>query len=394
MNVIFVSYFDFNTPSGMHIFHLANALSRQGVRCAAYTPGNAQSVSRYGKPLFQAFDRTLSPRRLLAECDFSPAETLIHCWTPRETARRIAMELRELTGSSVVIHMEDNEKAIAEAHLAGVPERERDNEELWKPGSSLHGISHPVRHREFLASAAGYTCIIESLLEFKPENVPGHVFWPSCEPEVFDIPPESSPEEKARWGIAPDENVIFYPGNLHLNNAEEVIQLYAAVSRLRMAGMRLRIIRFGKYIPDAVALFDGTPALAGGIVDLTGKITQAEVPAVMRAADYLVQPGRDDAFNRYRFPSKLPLFMASGRPVVLPKSNLGTHLADGENCLLLPDCECCTEGITERILFLAQNPEKAKAIGAAGREFAKEHFSWKKSARGLREFYASILAAR
>lgn len=36
-----------------------------------------------------------------------------------------------------------------------------------------------------------------------------------------------------------------------------------------------------------------------------------------------------------RFPSKLPMFLASGRPVVLPDTNVGTELEDGYNCLKL-----------------------------------------------------------
>ena len=49
----------------------------------------------------------------------------------------------------------------------------------------------------------------------------------------------------------------------------------------------------------------------------------------------LVQPGRPDAFNDYRFPSKLPEFLASGRPVMLPRTNIGLHLEDGVEALLL-----------------------------------------------------------
>lgn len=394
MNVIFVSYDDFNTPSGMHIFHLANALSRQGVRCVTYTPGSAASAHRFGTPLFRVFDRLTTPRRLLVECGFTPKDTVIHAWTPREIVRHLTGELKTLSDFSVVIHMEDNEEAITGTHLETLQEAERNDERIWRAGMRFFAMSHPARHREFLAAADGYTCIIESLLDYKPEGVPGHVFWPSCEPEVFDIPAESSPEEKAKWGIRPEEKVVFYPGNLHPNNADEVIQLYAAVTRLREAGVPVRIIKFGQYDSSAMAVLREIPALAEGMVDLTDAITPAAVPTVMRAADYLVQPGRDDAFNRYRFPSKLPLFMASARPVILPRSNLGEHLVDGKNCLLLGNGDSCTGEIADKLRFLINAPQTARAIGAAGREFAKEHFSWKNSAKGLKAFYAKILAER
>ena len=62
---------------------------------------------------------------------------------------------------------------------------------------------------------------------------------------------------------------------------------------------------------------------------------RSEVPRYMRLADVLVQPGRSNGFNDYRLPSKLPEFLATGRPVVLPATNLGRFLEDGEECILL-----------------------------------------------------------
>ena len=60
-----------------------------------------------------------------------------------------------------------------------------------------------------------------------------------------------------------------------------------------------------------------------------------EIPGYLALADAYVQPGAPDDFNRYRLPSKLPEFLAMGRPVILPACNLGNELTDGENALLL-----------------------------------------------------------
>lgn len=392
MNSIFVNYHDFTSPSGMHIFHLANALVKLGVRCASYNGGKAETVFRYGTPLFHAADRRVAPHRFLADCNFDPKETIIHCWTPREASRLLTAELTALCDAPVVIHMEDHEEAITETNLSFVRPDKRDSESIWQNGGPLFGASHPVRSKEFLNAAAGYTCIIESLLEFKPEHVPGHVFWPSCEPEVFAIPPASSPEEKRRWGIAPEEKVLLYPGNVHPNNFKEVTHLYLAATNLRAAGIPLRLIKFGAYPKRVLEHLETLPNIYETVVDLTDTITPADIPQVMRAVDYLVQPGADTAFNRYRFPCKLPLFLASGRPVILPKTNLGNHLVNGTNCLLLQEGGSAVE-IAALLLALIRNPEKAEAIGTAGRAFAKEHFSWANSAKGLKAFYQAVLDA-
>ncbi|CAK7061474.1 MAG: hypothetical protein DELT_01459 [Desulfovibrio sp.] len=391
MNVIFVNYFDFRSPSGMHIFHLANALAKLGVRSAVYSAGDAATVTRYGTPKFKSYDTWFAPFRLAADCGFKENETVIHSWTPRERVRDMTEAILAGFPAPVVVHMEDNEEAITQAHLDALSADERESDDVWQSGQPLYGFSHPERYRAFLAGAAGYTCIIEELLDFKPENVPGLVFWPSCEAEVFTIPAASSVEEKEKWGIKPDEHVVFYPGNMHRNNVEEVTHLYIAVAMLRKSGIPIRILKFGSYVLDMQEVVFNPFGLTDVLVDLTDHITPAQIPEVMQAADFLVQPGEDNAFNRYRFPCKLPLFMASGRPVVLPPSNLGKHLTHGENCLILQSGTSNPEEIANYLRYLISKPETAKNIGAHGREFAKERFSWDVSAGKLKEFYAATL---
>lgn len=392
MNVIFVSYHDFLSPSGMHIFHLANALARLGVRCAAYSNGQADTVTRYGQPKFSSYDQKTSPRRLSADLNPAPGETVIHCWTPRESARLAAESMAAAFGAPIVVHMEDNEVAIAKSQLRRLMTKGRSvDEATWNRSGPLHRISHPERSAAFMAAAQGYTCIIEDLLDFKPSHVPGHVFWPSCEPEVFDLPPESSPVEKRRWGIDPENYVVFYPGNMHHNNYQEIVHLFAAVALLRKKGLPVVILRFGNNFSGIEEGVYAPLNLHEAVIDLTETITPAQIPEVMRAADFLVQPGEDNAFNRYRFPCKLPLFMASGRPVIMPRSNLGNHVTHSENCLLLQKEQSSPEEIATLLLLLINNPDLARNIGRKGRDFARERFSWDRAAQGLRDFYETVL---
>lgn len=393
MNVIFVNYHDFDSPSGLHIFHLANALAKQGVHCAVYNNGNADSVTRYGRPKFRSYDQKTSPRHMLTDTGFAQGETVIHCWTPRESARLKAESLAAAFAAPIIVHMEDNEEAITNTRLKRLTARGQVLREIaWKQGGPMHTISHPERSVAFMAAAQGYTCIIEDLLDFKPAGVPGHVFWPSCEPEVFDIPPVSTAEEKQRWGIDPENYVVFYPGNMHHNNYEEIVHLFSAVAVLRGKGLPVKIIRFGNNLPGIDEGVYIPLGLQEAVVDLTETITPARIPEVMRAADFLVQPGEDNAFNHYRFPCKLPLFMASGRPVIMPRSNLGKYLIHGENCLLLQNEQSSPEEIASLLLLLINDPELARSIGDKGRAFARERFSWANSARGLTEFYQHVLA--
>jgi len=390
MKVVIVNYWNFDTPSGMHIFHLANALAKRRVDVTVYCRDQSSTALSLGKPKFRCYGATDSRmEHVYRDLAARGNDYVLHAWTPRESTRVVTELLAQRLDAPYIVHMEDNEDAVYAASTTACTPDELAKDAAWSPGGKLFFLSHPVRYKEFLASAQGYTSIIESLQDFKPAHVSGHVFWPSCEPEVFALPSKSSPEAKIRWGIPPESPVIFYPGNVHHNNADEVKELYIAVRMLREQGIPARIIKFGRYSRDIPGQTLAAYGFGDSLIDLTTVITPSQVPEVLRAADYLVQPGRDTPFNHYRFPCKLPLFMASGRPVMLPDTNLGRHLEHEKNCLILQKGDA--KEICKQLLFLARNPDVAESIGQAGREFAKEHFSWDASAAGLIEFYRRVL---
>ena len=130
------------------------------------------------------------------------------------------------------------------------------------------------------------------------------------------------------------------------------------------------------------------PALRERYVMDFSNTAPTELPTFLRMADVLVQPGTPDAFDDYRFPSKLPLFLASARPVVLPRTNIGAYLTDGHNCRHL---EVNTpEAIAGHVADLLEHPGTAAHIGQNGRAFAREHFSWRNTAQKLLDFYTLV----
>lgn len=384
---VFINYWDFSSPSGMHIFHLSNALTDIGHECTVYCcTGQPDTVARYGKPRFRCTgEAEISIAALAAELRAGKGDYLVHSWTPREIPRRATLELAALLDAPHLVHMEDNEEAI----FTNNSENKGDDPSLWEAGGCLSGFSHPVRYREFLNSAQGFTCIAESLLDFKPDHVPGMFFWPACEKEVFSLPRLSTPEAKARWGIAPDAVTVFYPGNVHASNMRDVHELYVAVGMLHRAGTPMRLITYGNYSAEVAKAVFGELETEECLVDLTERVTPAMIPDIMQAADLLVQPGHYNTFNKYRFPCKIPLFLASARPTILPEFFLKGRLTHGKNCLLHKENK--PDELSSLMLYLVRYPARATAIGMAGRAFAAENFSWEKSAASLSAFYHDIL---
>jgi glycosyltransferase involved in cell wall biosynthesis len=77
---------------------------------------------------------------------------------------------------------------------------------------------------------------------------------------------------------------------------------------------------------DDQPLFDSDRPWWKKIERRLGRVSREEIPEVLAAADIFVQPGVPGPFNDLRLPSKLPEFFAIGRPVILPRTNIGTQL--------------------------------------------------------------------
>jgi glycosyltransferase involved in cell wall biosynthesis len=309
--------------------------------------------------------------------------TLVHAWTPREFVRRLTQRLAARDRSPYVVHLEDNEELVREQWLASMS---RPRRLALKGLGRLEGLVDPRRAPGFLTEAAGVTVVVERLLELKPPAVPGEVISPGFEADLFH-PQAADPALRVELGIEQDERVLVYPGNAHVLNAEELRALYAAVGLLNRDGPRTRLVRLGQ--DDVDFLGDEHGELERHVVRVPYRPRRA-LPRYLALADVLVQPGGPDDYNAYRFPAKLPEFLAMGKPVVLPATNVGLELRDGENCLLLHSGTPQETAAAVRRLF--DDAELRERLGRGARAFAVERLAWPETARRLLRFYERVLA--
>jgi len=387
MRVVFVYFGPFDVNSAIQAFHFGNELTELGWNVTLAGQDDPSRVEAIGEPRFECIGHGELDAKLDA-CRREPEETIVCGWTPRERVRQLTVPFAARLGAPYVIHLEDNEEYLVEeatghslAELGRLPTREQDR-------LVPIDLIHPTRHRDFLRGAAGVTMITEELNEFNVADRPHHIARPGIDTERFrpDLVPSASREQ---LGLAPEDFVLVYHGTIHYANQHEMLSLYLAVKLLQRRGRRVRLVRlghseFGGVDPGSFG------ALADGIVDL-GSVPWREVPNHLALADAYVQPGRADAFNRYRLPSKLPEFLAMGRPVILPHCNIGNDLTHGENALLLEQGNA--EEIVARIEELLDAPALAERLGRGAREFALEQLCWRANSEGLAEFFRGVMAA-
>jgi glycosyltransferase involved in cell wall biosynthesis len=101
-----------------------------------------------------------------------------------------------------------------------------------------------------------------------------------------------------------------------------------------------------------------------------------------------VQPGTDNAFNEFRLPGKLPEFFAMGRPVIVPRTNVGRFVRHADEAWVLDKVDAL--GIVDAVLTLRENQEQRERLAAGAAAFSREHFDWKKNAGALAAFYRQI----
>jgi len=386
MRVLFVYFGPFDVNSGIQAYHFGNELTDLGWEVTVAGQGDPARALVVGEPRFECISHDDLDRKL-GEMRRDPKETIVVGWTPRESVRRMTTEAVRRLGVPYVIHLEDNEELLIEsatgrslAELQRLPLRQQDS--IAPPG-----LIHPTHHREFLDGAAGITVITEALDEFNLAGRPHAVARPGIDLERFRPDLEAPP--RAEFGLGADDFVLVYHGTIHYANQHEMLSLYLAVKLLQRRGRRVRLVRLGHTEfggPDPRSF----RALGDGVIEL-GPIAWRDIPAYLALADAYVQPGPPDDFNRYRLPSKLPEFLAMGRPVILPHCNIGNDLKHGEDALLLEQGNAME--IVVRIEELLADRELAARLGAGARRFAEEQLSWRANAEGLARFLRECSAA-
>lgn len=380
--IVFINHEEFNSTSGIHIYQLGKHFAAAGIGVTAYVPGDPATIQAVGDPAFETASFSLAHAiNRIRGLKRSGIQVLLHAWTPRERVRKFASRLARYTEVPYFVHLEDNEPYLAQFYTR--PRAKLSLRSLYKDWQARQNLTDSKRMNGFLSKAAGITCITEKLLEHCPENVPQLEFWPGCEEAFFHMHPEPDADVRATLGISWDEFVIVYPGATYPANFEDMVSLYDAVAGLHRRGMKIRLVRLGGDHPTSTPRFSPSQ-LRPWLIHL-GERPARELPYFLAAADALVQPGKADAFNDYRFPGKLTLFLASGRPVILPRANIGKHLTDGQECLLLETG--ASAELATRLELLMANTSLRRRIGLRGREFARRHFWWPAIAERLLTFY-------
>ncbi|NER01930.1 MAG: tetratricopeptide repeat protein, partial [Okeania sp. SIO3C4] len=389
LNVLFVLYGNIDSNGGYHAQLHATRLLEQGVDCLFAVPDRSDNE----EVLRRSLHNLSNPVRILPYSEFSipgfrlpfangGSPDIIHAWTPREVVRKCVEKLLQQYSCPLVIHLEDNEEYLTAAkvgrpfaELAKLPEAELDR---IIPGDRYH----PIKGKAFLKRAQGLTMIIETLKGFNIGNVPELVLGPPVDESLF-YPRPINQDLRRSLGIPEGYVVLAYTGNVHSGNRDEVGELYRAVEILNQRGCPTVLLRTGLKGEEM-----GVESRGGSYEKYLGWVERVQVPEILAAADILVQPGVPGVFNDWRIPSKLLEYFAMGRPVVLPKSNLGLRVKHGLEGYVLARCDA--EGIAGAVQEIKADGELARRLSDGAVDFYLSQVEQGWIGTKLNDFYGRL----
>ena len=393
MRVLFVCGADFSGPSEKQALGFAEQLLRRGHAVAiairgSESPGvDTAALSALEVVPYRFRGRRLVPQARQRMLGFAP--DVVHAFNPRLVVLTAASEVVSASGAALVVHFEDDEWSLIRASGLPVARRVLRRPALWL--SRWRVELWPFATRASLARAAAEAAALDALTPALSQEVQARL-GRRAEVVLPVLPTLPGLGEQPRRPHAADgERTILYTGNVFGAHLSDFRILLRAVAVLRRRGIAVRLVHAGTFAPR---LDPGRLAAQEGLrtddVHLLGQLPLTEMPALLRRADVLVQPGAPSEFNRLRLPSKLQSYLASGTPTVTFAVGFGELLVDGEEALLTRTAD--PEELSDQLMRVLTDPDLATRLGEGGRRAARRLFDPVKNATTLIALYESALS--
>ena len=184
-----------------------------------------------------------------------------------------------------------------------------------------------------------------------------------------------------------DKFVVVYSGNIALTQGLETV-VKAAASLKEKSEISFVILGEERARQQLQECCDNYQA---DNVILLPLVPREKLPEMLSSADVglVIQKKTVTAFN---LPSKIPVILASGRPIIASVPDTGTAMRvvkeSGGGIVVTPED---SQALAEAILELYENPEKLEQLGQQGRKYAEENFGSKSALDNYEALFAEIL---
>lgn len=371
MKVGLVSPYDFSHSGGVnnHVAHLAAELRRRGVETVVVAPLSDRGQAPEGVLALAGPVVTVPAGGSKPRVDVMP-------WVPFQVGRILRRQRFD------VVHLHNPLTPLASMSF------------LWQraaaPGTALVATFHEYRAgpdplldivrrpgRRWLAGLRARIAVSEAARDYNQAYFPGEY---AVIPNGIDAARFDPDGRRAAAGSDGGPVVLFVGRLEERKGLPTLLQAFREVQR-QVPGARLVVA--GDYDRRAAAL----PARPAGHVEFVGRVSDAALPDVYRAADVFCAPSVDfESFGIVLLEA-----MAAGVPIVA--SDIRGYrevLEDGRQGVLVPPRN--PEALAAAIVALLGDPQRRQAMGRAGRETAVR-YDWQRVAGQVLAVYEQAMAA-
>jgi len=399
LRIAYTGYDDLGGPGIIHAYHFACEMVERGHQVLFLIPGKMESIGLMGRsPPFRIeklfFDGPFLEPRLAGEITaFHP--DIVHAWTARNIPARTALEIKARTGARIIVHHEDDEDVLYRHEF---PSRRLLRLRYFFKTLFLSKVGEPFPNlwnwkQPLISWCAGraarcFTALSPALCRRLASKWRKKIFliYPGVDLERFrpGVPPAPLRE---RFGLA-GRRIIMYPGVVKPYHDFDI--LLKAMRRLVETDREVCLLQVGRLIDTDEMIASLIRDLdLGGRVILGGRVGHGEIPGCLAVADILVHPSRDNDFNRYRLPSKIPEYLAMGKPAVISHVGIGAEFRDRIEVL-----KTYTDDpgeLADRLRELLRDGALRSALGLNARACAERMFDLKRNADELERVYRAAL---
>jgi len=188
---------------------------------------------------------------------------------------------------------------------------------------------------------------------------------------------------RREFGFPSDALIVSTIGALHPRKSHELFIEAAATISAAEPRARFLVVGGGDLLAELQRAASRTSRLEDRLL-FTG--VREDVARLLAATDVYVKPGVVEGFVGITVLEALAL----GKPVVaFETEDVKLALTDGETGLIVPNGDVAR--LSERILYLLENPSVGNRLGQAGQQLVLDRFDFGVLARRLEEFYQRVL---
>jgi starch synthase len=194
-----------------------------------------------------------------------------------------------------------------------------------------------------------------------------HVIYNGIDAEQYS--PDSATDVIERYGVDTTKPSVVFVGRI-----------------TRQKGVPVLLRAAAQLDPEVAGLVEELRKTRAGVIWLSGMLSKREVIQLLSHSTLFACPSVYEPLGIVNLEA-----MACGTAVVASKvGGIPEVVADGETGLLVPPDD--PDALAESITALTRDRDRAKAMGAAGRERAQSQFDWGKIAGQTAELYRSVVA--